>query len=158
MKEGWGRIQHVRHLRGRSQTTFTRFWLFLTTYPPVFTFSMVWTFTKSGYFWTTYLPRLVNVVCERPLIGLPLECPFPFEFQLNDIVCQINFQVRLTLRISTLPSNEWPKTDFSQISNARTKPPTISSVSKAKSLYISRVVSYTNSLVNATLGSCKKLC
>ena len=23
--------------------------------------------TKSGHFWTTYLPRLVNVVCERPL-------------------------------------------------------------------------------------------
>ena len=24
--------------------------------------------TKNGHFWTTYLPRLVNVVCERPLI------------------------------------------------------------------------------------------
>ena len=24
--------------------------------------------TKNGYFWTTYLPRPVNVVCERPLI------------------------------------------------------------------------------------------
>ena len=70
----------------------------------------------------------------KVLIDLPFECPFPFEFQLNDIVCQINFQVRLTLRISTPPSNEWPKTDFSQISNARTKPPTISSVSKTKSL------------------------
>ena len=23
--------------------------------------------TKSGHFWITYLPRLVNVVCERPL-------------------------------------------------------------------------------------------
>ena len=28
-------------LRGRSQTTLTRFWLFLTTYPPALTFSMV---------------------------------------------------------------------------------------------------------------------
>ena len=57
-------------LRGRSQTTFTRFWLFLTTYPPIapmLTFSMAWTLTKSGHFWTTYLPRHVNVVCERPL-------------------------------------------------------------------------------------------
>ena len=54
-------------LRGRSQTTLTRFWLFLTTYPPMLTFSMVWTLTKSGHFWTTYLPRLVNVVCERSL-------------------------------------------------------------------------------------------
>ena len=41
---------------------------FLTTYPPALTFSMVWTLTKRGHFWTTYLPRLVNVVCERPLI------------------------------------------------------------------------------------------
>jgi hypothetical protein len=44
-------------LRGRSQTTLTRFWLFLTTYPTVLKFSMVWTLTKSGNFWTnsTYL-------------------------------------------------------------------------------------------------------
>ena len=28
-------------LRGRSQTTLTRFWLFLTTYPPALTFSTV---------------------------------------------------------------------------------------------------------------------
>ena len=34
--------------------------------PPVLTISMVWTLTKSGHFWTTYLPRLVNVDCERP--------------------------------------------------------------------------------------------
>ena len=54
-------------LRGRSQTTFTGFWLFLTTYPPAFTFSMVWTLTKSGHFWTIYLPWLVYVVCERPI-------------------------------------------------------------------------------------------
>ena len=53
---------------GRSQTTLTRFWIFLTTYPPALTFSMVWTLTKSGHFSTTYLPRLVNVVCERPPI------------------------------------------------------------------------------------------
>ena len=59
--------------RGRSQTTLTRFWVFLTTYPPVLTFSMVWKLTKSGHFWTTYLPRLVNVVCERPQTPLPLE-------------------------------------------------------------------------------------
>ena len=43
---------------------------FLTTYPPPpppgGTFSIVWTSTKSGHFWTTYLPRFVNVVCERP--------------------------------------------------------------------------------------------
>ena len=42
---------------------------FLTTYPPALTFSMVWTLTKSGHFWTTYLPRLVNVVCELPKRG-----------------------------------------------------------------------------------------
>ena len=34
---------------------------------PVLTFSMVWTLTKSGHFWTTYLPCLLNVVCEWPL-------------------------------------------------------------------------------------------
>ena len=47
-------------------------WLFLTTYPPALTFSMVWTLTNSGYFWTTYLPGLVNVVCERPPIYFPM--------------------------------------------------------------------------------------
>ena len=54
-------------IRGHSQTTLTRFWLFLTTYPHVWTFSMVCTLTKSGHFWITYLPHLVNVVCECPL-------------------------------------------------------------------------------------------
>jgi hypothetical protein len=39
---------------------------FLTTYPPVLTFSMVATLTKIGLFWTTYLLRLVNIVCEQP--------------------------------------------------------------------------------------------
>ena len=57
----------VFELRGRSKTTLTRFWLFLTTYPPALIFSIVWTLTKRGQFWPTYLPRLVNVVCERPL-------------------------------------------------------------------------------------------
>ena len=52
--------------RGRSQTTLTRFCLVLTTYSPALTISMVWTLTNSGHFWTTYLPRLVNVDCERP--------------------------------------------------------------------------------------------
>ena len=54
-------ITYVLSLRRGSQTTFTRFLLVLTTYPPALTFSMVWKFTKSGHFWTTYLPRLVNV-------------------------------------------------------------------------------------------------
>ena len=54
-------------LRGCSQTTLTRFWLFLTTYPPLLTFSTL-TLTKSGHFWTIYLPCLVNVVCEQPHI------------------------------------------------------------------------------------------
>ena len=59
--------REVIFIGGRSQTTLTRFWLFLTTYPPALTFSMVYTLTKTGHFWNTYLPRLVNVVCERPL-------------------------------------------------------------------------------------------
>ena len=54
-------------VRGRSQTTLTRFWLFFTTYTHVLTFSMLQPLTNSGHFWTTYLPCLVNVVCERPL-------------------------------------------------------------------------------------------
>ena len=52
---------------GRSQTTLTEFLLFLTTYPPALTFSMLWRLTESEHFWTTYLPCLVNIVCERPL-------------------------------------------------------------------------------------------
>ena len=35
-------------LRGRSQATLTRFWLFLTTYPPALTFSMVPSTLESG--------------------------------------------------------------------------------------------------------------
>ena len=38
-------LVNIKTVRGRSQTMLTRFWLFLTT----------------------YLPHLVNVVCERPL-------------------------------------------------------------------------------------------
>ena len=60
--------ENVLWPRGRSQITLTRFWVFLNTYPPALTFSMVWMLTKSGHFWTTYLPCLVNEVCERPLI------------------------------------------------------------------------------------------
>ena len=42
---------------------------FVTTYPTPFTFSMVWKFTKSHYFWLpTPLHLHVNVVCERPPI------------------------------------------------------------------------------------------
>ena len=50
-----------------NQNTLTRFWLFLTTYPPASIFYSVWTLTKSGHFKTTYLPYHVNVACERPL-------------------------------------------------------------------------------------------
>ena len=35
--ESWLRVE--QQVRGRSQTTLTRFWLFLTTYPPPLTFS-----------------------------------------------------------------------------------------------------------------------
>ena len=66
----WYQIKARHCIRGRSQTTLTRFWPFLTTYPPVLTLLTVWTLTKSGHFTTTYLPRLVNVVCEWPLTGL----------------------------------------------------------------------------------------
>ena len=35
----------------------------------------LWTLTKSGQFWTTYLPRLVNVVCEQPPSSILVESP-----------------------------------------------------------------------------------
>ena len=63
----WLRAGSFIPIRGCSQITLTKFWLFLTNYPPALTFSMVWTLTKSGHFWTTYLPHLVNVVCQQPL-------------------------------------------------------------------------------------------
>ena len=44
--------------------------VFFNHLPPVLTFSMVYTLTKSGHVWTTHLPRHVNVVCERPLLLL----------------------------------------------------------------------------------------
>ena len=57
------------HKRSRSwhRGAFTNYvykiWLFLTTYLPPLTFSMVQMFVL-----TTYPPSLVNVVCERPLV------------------------------------------------------------------------------------------
>ena len=42
-------------LSGRSHTMLTRFWLFLTTYPPALTFSTLQTLTNTRHFWTTYL-------------------------------------------------------------------------------------------------------
>jgi hypothetical protein len=72
-KENSEKVDHVHvfisyvaqfPLRGRSQTMLPIFWLFLTTYPPALTFSMVWKLTKSGHFWTTYLPTLS---CKRNL-------------------------------------------------------------------------------------------
>ena len=39
---------------------------FLTTYPPAFTFLWYERWQKNGHFKTTYLPCLVNVVCEWP--------------------------------------------------------------------------------------------
>ena len=61
--------------------------------------------TKSGHFWITYLPRLLNVVCERPLYesGLryllalfaknPIEDSdyFEKEFQIKDWFWNICF-------------------------------------------------------------------
>ena len=46
----------------RSQTTMTRFWLLLTTYPPLLTCSMVYTLTKSGHFWNTQ--RVMPNICD----------------------------------------------------------------------------------------------
>ena len=47
--------ENVLWPRGRSQITLTRFWVFLNTYPPALTFSMVWMLTKSVHFKPTYL-------------------------------------------------------------------------------------------------------
>ena len=63
-------------IRGRSQTMLTIFWLFLTTYPPALTFSMVWTLTKCGHFWTSYLPCLVNVIVNVPQCELLIETTY----------------------------------------------------------------------------------
>ena len=68
-------------VRGRSQTTFKRFWLFLTTYPLVFTLSMFLVY-KKWTFWTTYLPSLVNIVCERPLTFSLISVSSVMEFLL----------------------------------------------------------------------------
>ena len=54
-------------LKGHSQTTLTRFWLFLTNYPHCVDIFYGMNVDKKWTFWITYLPRLVNVVCERPL-------------------------------------------------------------------------------------------
>ena len=43
-------IQFLRD-KGAFTNYVYKIWLFLTTYPPPFTFSMVWKFTKSRFFW-----------------------------------------------------------------------------------------------------------
>ena len=51
----WRFLKRFGGIRGCSQTTLTRFWIFLTTYyPPPLTFSTLWTLAKSGHFWTTW--------------------------------------------------------------------------------------------------------
>ena len=56
--------------RGRSQTTLTRFWLFFDHLPPCVDIFYGINVEKSGHFWTTYLPCLVNVVFEQTLIWI----------------------------------------------------------------------------------------
>ena len=54
---------------GRSQTKLTVFFVFLVTpYSPSVDIFYLMNAEKSGHFWTTYPPLLVNVVCEQPLI------------------------------------------------------------------------------------------
>ena len=53
-------------LRGRSQTTFTKLGFFDHLPPSIYSFYGIKVYKKS-IFLTTYLPPLVNVVCERPL-------------------------------------------------------------------------------------------
>ena len=60
-------------LRGNSLTTLTRFWPFrLPTYPGWHLRRNSFTITRENLYtvdisYATYLPRLVNIVCERPL-------------------------------------------------------------------------------------------
>ena len=56
----------VFSIRGRSQTTFTRFGFFDHLPPSVYIFCGIKVYKKS-IFLTTYPPPFVNVVCERPL-------------------------------------------------------------------------------------------
>ena len=59
------RLCFVTKARGRSKTTFTRFGFFDHLPPSVYIFFGIKVYKKS-IFLTTYLPPLVNVVCERP--------------------------------------------------------------------------------------------
>ena len=54
-------------VRGRSQITLTRFWLFWPPTPLRWHFLSYENWQKGQHFWTTYSPPLVNVVCEQPL-------------------------------------------------------------------------------------------
>ena len=85
---------------GRSQTTLTRFCLFLTTYPPALTFCMVWTLTRSGHFKTT--SYLVNVVCKQnPMLKIPSET-----YSLKDVKSAsilVNRPKKLHLALTEIP-------------------------------------------------------
>ena len=61
-------------IRGRSQTTFTKFGFFDQLPPSVYIFYGIKVYKKS-IFLNTYPPPLLNVVCERPLTVL---CSSPY--------------------------------------------------------------------------------
>ena len=60
-------------IKGRSLTTSTKYYLLLSTYPWLNSFTVEGKFFYTVYIYvqnvtlTSYLPHLLNAVCERPL-------------------------------------------------------------------------------------------
>ena len=55
--------------------------------------------TKSGHLWTTYLPRLVNVVCERPLHHLQLRVCIYSEIETRLVLSVLKHERRIMFNV-----------------------------------------------------------
>ena len=92
-------------IRGRSQTTFTRFGFFDHLPPFVYIFYGIKVYKKS-IFLTTYPPPLVNVVCERPpilhtLFRLSISLTISLSLVCKKLTCMLVMVTGLLLRIIT---------------------------------------------------------
>ena len=112
----WQSTRREIVLRGRSQTTLTKWCPLLTTY--LFTSALVYwggNFqAKSAYHWhflSSYLPRLVSVVCERPPKLVP-SAHWLFNYLYVFVRILLVIVVVLANGGWKIPSNRWRRVSF----------------------------------------------
>ena len=114
----WQSTRREIVLRGRSQTTLAQWCPFLTTYPPTY---LLWStgpgilmenpFTIEISRSTTYLPRLVSAVCERPPKLVP-SAHWLFNYLYVFVCSLLVIVVVLANGGWKIPSNRWRRVSF----------------------------------------------